>query len=327
MNIENIIAILVLCIFLLIFKEIIKIVLSFIFITLVSSLLSKFFGVDFYGSVLLSISILYLGNTLISILRNILETAAKTQKIYKKELKGKLSILFYDFIYMSLMLFYFSITFANYLEKPRIPIVLVLILITLVSSAVYKFIREMLNKFILLPKAVVYIKDEIETDKDLLKLKKIAYEDALTGVRNRVSYEEEVQKINSSIEHINGLCIVAFDINFLKKINDELGHEQGDIYIKECVNIILTVFDRNIVYRIGGDEFIVILKNSTVEELGVKLSTMEYNLNAMNKTRTIPLSIAYGYCFSGDTHKSLSDIIKEADFKMYENKRKQKSMM
>lgn len=327
MNIENIIVILLLCIFLLMFKEIIKIALSFIFIALVSSMLSNFFGVDFYGSVLLSISMICLVNILVNILKSMLETIAKPKKIYKKELKGKLSILFYDLIYMLLTFVYFSITFAHYLKESRMSVVLNFILILLVSSVAYKFIREMLNKFVLLPKAVIYIKDEVELDKDLLRLKTIAYKDALTGVKNRVSYEEEVQRINSSRGHTDGLCVVAFDINFLKKINDELGHEQGDLYIKDCVNVILTVFDRNVVYRIGGDEFIVLLKNSTVEDLDKKLSTMEYNLNATNKTRTIPLSVAYGYCFSNDTHENLSDIIKEADFKMYENKRMQKNKM
>ena len=90
----------------------------------------------------------------------------------------------------------------------------------------------------------------------------IAYRDALTHVKNKSAYEEKHTQLNKDI--VNGTAefgIVMADINSLKDINDKYGHERGDEYIKGACKIISDVYHHSPVYRIGGDEFVVILQN------------------------------------------------------------------
>ena len=90
----------------------------------------------------------------------------------------------------------------------------------------------------------------------------IAYRDALTHVKNKSAYEEKHTQLNKDI--VNGTAefgIVMADVNSLKEINDKYGHERGDEYIKGACKIISDVYHHSPVYRIGGDEFVVILQN------------------------------------------------------------------
>ena len=94
----------------------------------------------------------------------------------------------------------------------------------------------------------------------------IAYTDPLTGVKSRHACVEEEIRIDRliSTHEMDDFVIIVFDLNGLKYINDTLGHEQGDNYIIESVNIIASCFPREAIYRYGGDEFIVILEGNEI---------------------------------------------------------------
>ena len=93
------------------------------------------------------------------------------------------------------------------------------------------------------------------------RLMEMTETDALTRVKNRTAYELAVAKYDHKIKNstIDELGLAVFDINNLKMINDNLGHELGDEYIKNCCKLICTVFKHSPVFRIGGDEFVAIV--------------------------------------------------------------------
>lgn len=87
-----------------------------------------------------------------------------------------------------------------------------------------------------------------------------AYKDKLTGVGNAAAYRELADKLDQSIRDGNAeFAAVMIDINNLKYINDTFGHGYGDLYIQGCSKIICRNYDHSPVFRIGGDEFVVLL--------------------------------------------------------------------
>ena len=90
----------------------------------------------------------------------------------------------------------------------------------------------------------------------------LAYRDALTGVKNKTAYQETIANLEERTRTGRPeFAMIVFDINNLKIINDTLGHDFGDILIIDSCKLICKVFKRSPVYRIGGDEFVVILEN------------------------------------------------------------------
>lgn len=176
------------------------------------------------------------------------------------------------------------------------------------------------------------ISSQIETYKVIERglkynfVRDLAYSDGLTGVSNRTAYLEQLEKYNNN----DTIGIVFLDINNLKKINDTLGHEYGDELIITSANIIYNSFGLfGKVFRIGGDEFCVLIDDNNVKskyELG--LETFKKLINEMNGTNQHPymIQIAHGFsvCESA-TQKKLSEAIAKADSKMYKNKKEQKS--
>ncbi len=100
----------------------------------------------------------------------------------------------------------------------------------------------------------------------------LSIRDALTGLRNRRSYDDCL----SGVLPEAAVCAVFCDVNFLKKVNDTLGHEAGDNLLKRMANILKEVFEDEEIFRISGDEFVVILQN-------IDASTSLEKINALKK--------------------------------------------
>lgn len=98
------------------------------------------------------------------------------------------------------------------------------------------------------------------------KMKGIVYTDALTNVKNQASYEKKLKMLDIHVNIQPEYAIVMMDINHLKKMNDEYGHEHGNDYIKGCCKMLCDVYVHSPVYRIGGDEFVTVLKGSDYDE-------------------------------------------------------------
>lgn len=93
-------------------------------------------------------------------------------------------------------------------------------------------------------------------------LNDLAYADALTSLRNKGAFDLTMQDVQARIDlsdEVTEFAVCIFDCNNLKKINDQNGHDKGDIYLKETADIICQVFDHSPVFRIGGDEFAAVL--------------------------------------------------------------------
>lgn len=154
--------------------------------------------------------------------------------------------------------------------------------------------------------------------------KQMAYMDELTGLANRRKCEEYIKELET---HTEKYCILCFDLNLLKKINDTYGHEKGDELIKRFADVLREVYSLyGITARTGGDEFVAILNNVSVQETEKLISDMLILIETKNKEDDIlKLSTAYGYAMSDEVTDSNPHIIyKIADDRMYEYKKKSK---
>ena len=135
--------------------------------------------------------------------------------------------------------------------------------------------------------------------------------DVLTGLYNRNKMNNYMQEISETSDSIS---LVFLDINGLKKVNDIEGHEAGDRLIKRASKILKDVFKGHYIFRAGGDEFVVIIRNITEKEV----------LELLNKLKQTALknnvSFAYGYSMTNNPN-DVDKILKEADSNMYNNKR------
>jgi diguanylate cyclase (GGDEF)-like protein len=161
-------------------------------------------------------------------------------------------------------------------------------------------------------------------------INKIAYNDVLTGLYNRTAYKEHLERITSQVTPNTTLGFVVFDVNNLKYVNDNLGHNYGDELIMSASNIIKESFDDKsiTIYRIGGDEFMAIISSSKAKEI-YKLSSMQFKTNVHNfnnfYNKPYHLAVAEGVSFfNGTDSKTLTQVIEEADHLMYKNKEEYK---
>jgi diguanylate cyclase (GGDEF)-like protein len=155
----------------------------------------------------------------------------------------------------------------------------------------------------------------------------LALSDNMTGLLNRTALTEHTAEYESIISQNLPLGIIQLDVNNLKTVNDNLGHEMGDKLIGTAANGLRESFKNNCrIYRTGGDEFLVIITNTSPQltyETGIK-ALKEYCDNFNSKPNIdFNLVIAHGYV-EVQEQMSLSDAIDMADVLMYQNKRELK---
>ena len=180
-----------------------------------------------------------------------------------------------------------------------------------------------------------YMKSLVETTEELSHARaqvdieaEIARKDALTGIRNQNAYEEELRRLERQLEEgYTKFGFAVVDLNYLKSINDSYGHEYGNITIKECCGLVCRVFSHSPVFRIGGDEFVVILENEDYEQ--VEKLAAEFN-RLQKREKKEPwkrVSAAIGYALYDETKdESVEDAFSRADKAMYTRKREMKAL-
>ncbi len=155
----------------------------------------------------------------------------------------------------------------------------------------------------------------------------LAYKDSLTGVRNRTAYDYQIEVLEDELSRDDNIDfgIAVFDVNNLKYINDNLGHEKGDALIKGACQMICRTFIHSAVFRIGGDEFAAIIRDTSDDEIEELFETFKKNMKEtwLNKEQELRISVAYGYSkYNPDKDdKQVEPIFKRADEIMYENKK------
>lgn len=167
--------------------------------------------------------------------------------------------------------------------------------------------------------------DEEKKHRD--KLKSLSETDPMTGVRSKHAYLMKEKELNDFIDAGNAeeFAVVVCDVNGLKKINDTLGHKAGDEYIREACRMICEIFQHSPVYRVGGDEFTVILTGRDY--------TIRKDLMILLHDRSVDHITAGGAVVSGGLSdfragedESTHAVFQRADERMYEEKKNLKSL-
>lgn len=167
------------------------------------------------------------------------------------------------------------------------------------------------------------------TKKNMEELSQIAFRDVLTGVGNKTSYINHISQLDSKeIKEESEYALIVLDINNLKKVNDIYGHEVGDELIKAAGKKICSIFRGKSIFRIGGDEFVVILEKDDfvsrqdIEERINDNLFIEFEYRAQH----IACSIAHGICLHPEDGETFEEVFKKADKKMYTNKKAMKEV-
>lgn len=156
-------------------------------------------------------------------------------------------------------------------------------------------------------------------------LKKQAHTDSLTQVGNATAYHEAVQEIDQQIiDETADFCVAVYDLNGLKELNDQLGHECGDYYIQGAAHALEQGFPDGHVYRIGGDEFAVIVSGVGARQMEEGFNKVEAAITEFNASSPYPATLAASkgiaeYVSGQDA--SYKDVFSRADGFMYEDKR------
>lgn len=149
------------------------------------------------------------------------------------------------------------------------------------------------------------------------ELESMAEIDEMTGVFNRNKY---LSMTTQGYQNEDKIGVIFWDINYLKKMNDTYGHEYGDLLIKSVATAVKKVsnqFDQ--AYRIGGDEFVMIMRGGDGLSVERKVKEWEEEIAKLGMIQDVPISASYGYAHGKGSE--LETIIHAADQMMYENKR------
>ncbi len=149
------------------------------------------------------------------------------------------------------------------------------------------------------------------------ELEYIMMRDNLTSLFNRAYFERELQSLDT--RKVCPVAIIVGDVDGLKLVNDAFGHDKGDELLRAAAKVMKKAAgEKNMVARIGGDEFVVMLTICNEEEImriedDLQLAISEYNA----EKSLFPLSISTGASISHEGSKSVVDLFKQADDRMY----------
>lgn len=199
---------------------------------------------------------------------------------------------------------------------------IVIFLITLIISMLWLIVVQ--NRLIRAKK------EAKEHSMKAQELSNRVFVDALTSVRNKGGYDDYILHLKERIKKKDvvefGICM--FDCDNLKVINDNYGHEKGDVYLKTAAKAICEVFQHSPVFRIGGDEFTLILLNEDFKNRTELINLFKVNCNTVNEQANNDweqIHISIGLAISELSNMaSVDDVMRKADQLMYENKRKRK---
>ena len=149
----------------------------------------------------------------------------------------------------------------------------------------------------------------------------MAYTDPLTGVKSKRAYLDIRKQLEQKIENntIKEFAIAVFDVNGLKEVNDNFGHEVGDQHIIGACNLICTILKHSPVFRIGGDEFVAILEGVDFEERRSLISDFNSQIEENARNGKVVVSVGLS-TFKQNAGATFASVFKQADENMYKRK-------
>ncbi|MBR6477024.1 MAG: GGDEF domain-containing protein, partial [Lachnospiraceae bacterium] len=164
-----------------------------------------------------------------------------------------------------------------------------------------------------------------QQEEKLDQISETAYKDALTRVGNQAAFNKVSDVLAKAMaEKRAEFAIVMVDLNNLKYVNDTFGHKYGDLYIKGCCNIICNIYKRSPVYRVGGDEFVVVLRNEDYMSRLLRMTQIKeafkaaYGSQGKEAWERYSASVGMAECEPSD--ETVDQVLKRADTAMYESK-------
>lgn len=151
-----------------------------------------------------------------------------------------------------------------------------------------------------------------------------ATHDKLTGLFNKAKYISDLEIIYRDIDSVG---VIFFDVNNLKTVNDLLGHEMGDKMIAKMGTAMMRNQSEQIrCYRFGGDEFVAVCINCQEETLQKFMNNVQASLDKLNTDDPKPIcQAAVGSAYSNHVIDNIDELVKEADDRMYEDKKRKKA--
>ena len=171
--------------------------------------------------------------------------------------------------------------------------------------------------------SAVQLEAEKENSRNFMSM---ANTDSLTGIRNKHAFSAYEESLDESIRNkaIQNIAVAVCDINGLKHVNDTLGHAAGDKLIKDASVMLCEYFKHGAVFRIGGDEFVIILQGKGFDTKDEVIKEFNQKVESNISTGGVVISLGSSTLTEGD--EQLKDIFKRADQMMYERKKELKGM-
>ena len=182
-----------------------------------------------------------------------------------------------------------------------------------------------------------YVSEILSAEEKTRKMKRLADTmselatvDSMTGALNKTAFSRDVEKLDRELAQGKdaAFAVAMIDLNFLKVINDTYGHEKGDEAIKKIAQIASEVFARSPVYRVGGDEFVVLLRGDDYRDAKPLMERLLAEASGDPKKepwRLVSAAAGLAY-YEPERDRSVEDVLKRADQAMYAMKKEMNAL-